>query len=27
MRDHNIGIYEDVSAGIAERMGKPLSAR
>jgi tetratricopeptide (TPR) repeat protein len=27
MRDHNIGIYEDVSASVSERMGKPLSPR
>lgn len=27
MRDHNIAIYEEVSARVAERMGKPLTGR
>lgn len=27
MRDHNIGIYHEVSARVAERMGKPLNAQ
>ena len=27
MRDHNIGIYEEISTRVAERIGKPLSSR